>query len=62
MYLDYASQGVTKKVLYHLHWQTGWFTVWVNGRQNLGLVNFIPESRLPFVQISSIHRKMATKA
>ena len=62
LYLDYASQGVTKKVLYHLHWQTGWFTVWVNGRQNLGLVNFIPESRLPFVQISSIHRKMATKA
>ena len=27
-----------------------------------GLVNFVPESRLPFVEISSIYRKTAVKA
>ena len=32
-------------------------TVWENATQNSGLVNFVPESRLPFVQISSIYRK-----
>jgi len=36
--------------------------VWANGKQNSGLVNFVPESRLPFVQISSIYRKTAAKA
>ena len=36
-------------------------TVWLNGKQNSGLVNFVPESRLPFEQISSIHRKPITK-
>ena len=30
----------------HGHSQTGRFTVWVNGKQNSGLVNFIPESCL----------------
>ena len=30
--------------------------------QNSGLVNFVPEWSLPFVQISSIFRKMAAKA
>ena len=44
-------------IVYHLHGQTGRFTVWANGTQNSGLVNFVPESRLPFVQISSIYRK-----
>ena len=29
----------------------------INGTQNSGLVNFVPESRLPFVQISSIFQK-----
>ena len=33
-------------VVYHLPGQTGRFTVWVNGKQNSGLVNFIPESPL----------------
>ena len=32
-------------------------TVWENATQNSGLVNFVPESRVPFVQISSIYRK-----
>ena len=32
----------------------GRFTVWVNDKQNLGLVSFAPESRLPFAQISLI--------
>ena len=36
--------------------QTGRFTSWVlNGMKNSGLVNFIPESCLLFVQISSIY-------
>ena len=48
-------------VVYHLHAQTGRCTVWVNhGKQNLGLVNFVPESHLPFVQIG-IHRQTAVK-
>ena len=45
-----------------LYGQTGRFTVWANGKQNSGLANFIPESRLPFVQISSIDPKTAAKA
>ena len=49
-------------VVCHLYGQTGRFTVWANGKQNSGLVNFVPESRLPFVQISSIHPKTAAKA
>ena len=44
-------------VVFYLHGQTGRFTVWANGKQNSGLVNFIPELRLPFVQIGSIHLK-----
>ena len=35
--------------------------VWANGNQNLGAVNFLPESRLPFAQISSIYRKTAPR-
>ena len=50
-------------VVCYLRGQTGRFTVWANGRQNSGLVNFVPESRLPFVQISSTpHPKTAAKA
>jgi len=33
------------------HRQTGQFMVWINGKQKSGLVNFIPESRLPFVHV-----------
>ena len=36
--------------VYHFHGQTGRSTVWANGTQNSGLVNLVPESRLPFVQ------------
>ena len=49
-------------VIYDLHGQTIRFMVWVNGSQSSGLVNFVPESPLPFVQISSIYRKTAAKA
>ena len=50
-------------VVYHLHGKTGRSTVWVNGTQNLGQINFVPESRLRFVQISSInYQKTAAKA
>ena len=37
----------------------GRFTVWVNRNENSGLVNFVPQSRLPFVQINSNYRKTA---
>ena len=39
------------------------FTIkfWVNGTQNSGLVNFFRESRLQFVQISSINRQTLTQ-
>jgi len=42
--------------------QTGRSTVWINGTQNSGLVNFVSESRLPFVQISPVYQKTSTKA
>ena len=52
--VDFSSRqpklGVMDKtlVVYHLDGQTGRFTVWViNGSQSSGLVNFVPESRLP---------------
>ena len=45
----------------YLQGQTGQFTVWANGKHNSGLINFVPESRLPFVQISSIYRKTTAK-
>ena len=49
-------------VVYHLHGQTGWSMVWANGMHHSGLVNFILESRSPFVQITSIYQKMTAKA
>ena len=49
-------------IVYHLRGQTGRSTVWANGTQNSGLVNFVPESRLLFVQISSTDQKTTTKA
>jgi len=49
-------------VVYHLHGQTGRCTVWANhDKQNLGLVNFVPESHLLFVQMG-IYRQTAVKA
>ena len=58
-----AMTAETSLLVLHLEGQTGRFTVWaLNGSQSSGLVNFVPESRLPFVQISSIYRKAATKA
>ena len=52
----------TLGLLSKLHGQTCQFSVWANGKQNSGLINFILESCLPFVQISSVYLKMATKA
>ena len=49
-------------VVYHVHGQTIRFMVWVNGSQSSALANFVPESPLLFVQISSIYRKTAAKA
>ena len=48
-------------VIYHLHRQTGQYTVWANAKQNSGLVNFVQASRLPFVPISSIYQKRPRK-
>ena len=39
-----------------------WFTAWANAKKNSGLVNFVPESRLLFVQISSIYLEKNAKA
>ena len=36
------------KVVYHLHGKTGQVTVWVNDKQNSGVVNFFIEWHLPF--------------
>ena len=43
----------------YITWQTGQLR-FGHGKQNSGLVNFVPESRLPFEQISSIYWKKAT--
>ena len=45
----YETKMSELKCYCHLHGQTGLFTVWTNGNQNSGLVNFVPETRLPFV-------------
>ena len=42
--------------------QGAWFTVWANDKQKSGQVNFVPESRLLFVEISSIYLKKNAKA
>ena len=39
-----------------------WVKVWEYGKQNFVLVNFVPQSRLPFGQIVSIYRITAAKA
>lgn len=41
------------RVVYHLHKQTGRYTVWANGKKNSGL-----ESGLSFAQISSAETGM----
>ena len=55
--LSSLREGTLAIVVYHLHWQTGRSTVLANCTQNSGLENSVPESRLPFVKISSIYRK-----
>ena len=38
------------------------FKAWLNSKENSGLVKFVPELGLPFVQISSIYWKTVVKA
>ena len=65
---DFASLktllGINTVVVYNLRGKPGGrFTFWlVNGKQISGLVNFVPESRFPFAQISSIYWKTAATA
>ena len=47
------SYWVDTGVVYYFRGQTGRFTVWTNS----GLINFVEEWRLPFVQISFIPTK-----
>ena len=54
IHVEYSQAVFISCVTFLIHGQAGRSTVWANGTQNLGLVNFVPESRLPFVQISSI--------
>ena len=42
---EWKARGLST-VVYHLHGQTGRFTIWVNGSQSSGLLNFVPEWRL----------------
>ena len=51
------SRGEKFPVVYHLHSR---FTIWVKGKQNSRLVNFAPESRLPFSQIKIGFKKLNT--
>ena len=63
IHVEYSQALFTSCVTFLIHGQAGRSTVWANGTQNLGLVNFLPESRLPFtVQISSIYQKTTAKA
>lgn len=50
-------------VFHHLHGQTGLFTVWINGMQNSGLVNFA-RNRVYYLRksVSLIYRKTALKS
>ena len=51
-------------VINWIHGQTSQFTVWTNQcqiKQNSRQINFVPDSRLPFAQISSIYRKRPRK-
>ena len=48
-------------VVYHLHGQTGWFTVWVNGKKNSGLVNLTPDSRFNLYRSVSFSVKRPLK-
>ena len=53
----YETKMSELKCYFHLHGQTGLFTVWTNGKQNSGLVNFVSETRLPFVNQLHLPKK-----
>ena len=50
-------QQVILVVYRHLRGQTSLVTLWTNGKQNSKLVNFVPESRLPFALARYIYQK-----
>jgi len=49
-------------VVYHLHGQTGWFTVWADGKQISLLGNSVRDWRLPFAGIPPIYKKICMTA
>ena len=55
----WQAKEILSKVIWHLHGQAGWFTVWANRNQKSGPLNFIPKSRLPFVQSVPFVKKWA---
>ena len=48
---------IKTRVVYHLHGQTGRFTVWANGKQISVLGNSVRDWRLPFAEIPPILKK-----
>lgn len=51
-----SLRGINTVVVYNLHGKPGdRFTFRVKGKQNSGLVDFVPESGFPFAQNSSIY-------
>ena len=59
--LTFCKRGQRTSWLFtvYITWQTGQLR-FGHGKQNSGLVNFLPKSPLPFEQISSIYWKTAT--
>ena len=45
-YISFFLSYLNLVVVCHLHGQTGGSMVWANGRQNSGLVNFLPISSI----------------
>ena len=59
--VDRPKKFCQRSLFCHLHGQTGWFTVWANGNQKSGPLNFVPKSRLPFVQSIPFVKKWARR-
>ena len=55
----WQAKEILSKVIWHLHGQAGWFTVWANRNQKSGPLNFVPKSHLSFVQIVPFVKKWA---
>ena len=57
IHVEYSQAVFISCVTFLIHGQAGRSTVWANATQNLGLVNFVPESRYTVAQINSVYRK-----